>query len=317
MNLKAIFCLALVLSGNCDAAIVYPKGPEGGRQIICEKAGPLLQADPRTLGRFRMKDLTIADLTIAEPHRNYVVGPADLASGHLLSAAESSCWRYILMHGTNVVGVAELSADAKTGKGLEFAGLYDTGFAEETLEALREAEKLPQIQKQDYEIRFLDIPAVHFCAVWLHGKSDDIVIPLPPTFGKWNAYQPYSESQMIKLLQPMLMKDMYWYVPPFFLTCCASAYLTLLLCRYAKRRHWNLRLGSGFIGAIGVGTLTVLVNWLAYIPHEHFIGPWHGSSFGSLFLQVSAIALAPALVVAWYYQRRFRQISGVKPTGTL
>jgi hypothetical protein len=140
-------------------------------------------------------------------------------------------------------------------------------------------------------------------------------MPLNTTDGL-NAYQCYSERQIIQLLQPGLMKEMYWYVPPIYLTCCASAVLTLLFCRYAKRRHWNLRLGSGFIGAIGVGTLTVLVNWLAYIPHEHFIGPRHGS-FGHLFLWVSACALAPALVVAWYYQRRFRQISGVKPTEPL
>jgi hypothetical protein len=121
---------------------------------------------------------------------------------------------------------------------------------------------------------------------------------------------------MIKLLQPMLMKEMYWYVPPFFLTCCACAVLTLLFCRYAKRRHWNLGLGLGFIGAIGVGTLTTLVNFVAFIPHWGSIGGEQGS-FGHLFLWVSTCALAPALVVAWYYQRRFKQISGVKPTGTL
>jgi hypothetical protein len=190
------------MGSNCEAAIVYPKAPEGGRQIINENIGPTLRAHPRMLGGVRMEDLTIA-----EPHRSYVVGLTDLASGHLLSAAKSNAWRYILIHGTNAVGVAELHADEKTGTGLKFSALYDTAFGKETMEALQQAKKLPQIGKQDYEPRFLDIPAVYFVAVWLHGKSDDILIPLPPTFGRCNAYQPYSESQIIKLLKPEAKKE--------------------------------------------------------------------------------------------------------------
>jgi hypothetical protein len=202
MNSKLLLCLALVLSGNSHAAIIYPKAPEGGRQIVQEHVGQIRQAQPGTLGGLRMEDMTMA-----EPHRWYGVGAKDLASGQLLSAAMSRSWRYILIHGTNTVGVASVfDADAKTGNALKFGALYETCFAKETLEALREAEKLPQIKKQDYEVRFLDAISVYFVAVWLHGESDDIIIPLPNTFGRWNAYQPYSESQMIKLLKPEAKK---------------------------------------------------------------------------------------------------------------
>jgi hypothetical protein len=206
MKSKLILSFALVLSGGlfgcCNAAIVYPKAPDGGRQIVYENVGSELRAYPHELGGLRIEDLTIAD-----PHREYFVGLTNLASGHLLSAATSRSWRYLLIHGTNAVGVATVfDADAKTGNTLKFGALYETGLGKETLEALREAEKLPQIKKQDYEPRFLDVPAVYFIAVWLHGKSDDIIIPLPPTFGRWNAYQPYSESQMIKLLKPEAKK---------------------------------------------------------------------------------------------------------------
>jgi len=93
-------------------------------------------------------------------------------------------------------------ADEKTGKVLKSAGFGKAVYSNETLEALRMAEQLPQIKKQDYELRCLDDMSLHFVMVWLHGKSDDILIPLPPTFGRWNAYQPYSESEMINLLKP-------------------------------------------------------------------------------------------------------------------
>jgi hypothetical protein len=76
-------------------------------------------------------------------------------------------------------------------------GVRDNGLKE----ALQKAEELPQVKEQDYELRSLAID-LWFRAVWLHGKTNDIIIPLPPTYGQWNAYQPYSENEMMKLLKP-------------------------------------------------------------------------------------------------------------------
>jgi hypothetical protein len=80
-------------------------------------------------------------------------------------------------------------------------GVSEGGFYGSILVGLQKAQELPQVQKQDYECRYLDSP-VFFHAIWLHGKSDDIIIPLPPTWNEWNAYQPYSESEITKLLKP-------------------------------------------------------------------------------------------------------------------
>ncbi len=199
MSHKLLFCLTLVLSGglNCSAAIIYPKAPNGGQQAIHEAFKGLSRSISRYLGGYQIEDLTIAN-----PFRDYSIGLTNLASGQLLPAARAGTWRYLLMHGTNTVGAAELMTDPTNSTVLKFAGLDTTDFSRETLEALRKAESLPQIQKQDYELRRLDCRSILFVAVWLHGKSDDIIIPLPKTFGRWNAYQPYSESEMIELLQP-------------------------------------------------------------------------------------------------------------------
>ncbi len=207
MNPKLLLGLALVLSGlpghNCNAAINCPKVPEGGRQIVCEKVSRILQSFPRSF-----KGLRIEDLTVADPYQSYSVGLTDLASGKLLSATKADGWQYLLVHGTNAFRVAYLTADGKTGKAMKCTGLSESDFSDGRLEALRIAEQLPQVKKQDYELRALDMPWILFAAVWLHGKSDDIIIPLPPTFGRWDAYQPYSESRMIKLLQPEVKKKM-------------------------------------------------------------------------------------------------------------
>ncbi len=196
---KITLWLALILSGNCDAAIVYPKAPDRGRQIVYKNL------DLKFLGVSR-----IEDLAIVAPHRGYVVGLTNLVAGNMLSAAKPYCWRYPLSQGTNGVGVAVLNADAKSGKARGFESLEKSGFATETVEALRIAEQLPQIKKQDYELRYLNIPAVSFVAAWLHGESDDIIIPLPPTFGGLNANQPYSESRIISLLKASAQTAMKW-----------------------------------------------------------------------------------------------------------
>ena len=116
----------------------------------------------------------------------------------------------------------------------------------------------------------------------------------------------------------MSIRDyMCWEMLPIVLTCCTSAYLTSLLCRFAQWRHWKLRLGFGFIGAIGAVSLTALFVWLGLSIQHGAVGQIVEEYLRSRLLVVSAFALAPALLVAWYYRRRLRQMSGVKPTGTL
>jgi hypothetical protein len=51
MKPKLILCLALVWSGNSNTAIVYPKAPEGGRQIAYEKVSRVIQAFPGAFSR--------------------------------------------------------------------------------------------------------------------------------------------------------------------------------------------------------------------------------------------------------------------------
>jgi hypothetical protein len=200
MNCKLLVCLALVLGSglNCPAAIFYPQAPDGGEQVVRDT---FKQGLSRSISRY-LSGYQIEDLTIARPFRDYSVGLTNLAADQLLPAARPGTWRYLLLHGTNAVGAAELMADPTNGTALKFAGLDTTDFSRETQTALGKAEFLPQIQKGDYEVRRLDCPSILFVAVWLHGESDDILIPLPPTRGRWNARQPYSESEMIKLLQP-------------------------------------------------------------------------------------------------------------------
>jgi hypothetical protein len=196
MNLKLLLYLALVLSGglNCPAAITHPKAPEGGKQIV-EK-----YLDPQLLKPLGITNA--ADLTIADPFVEYAGG--ELTPGKFLSTAQLFTWRYPLMQGTNVVGAIELRANEK----LKFVSLGKTLWDNSTPEAIRKAEQLPQVKRQDYELRCLGmIP--YYPAIWLHGESNDIIIPLPNRWVNWrafqpNLYQPYSENEILGILKPIV-----------------------------------------------------------------------------------------------------------------
>ena len=197
MKPKLFLCLALVLNGYCRAAIVFPKAPDGGREIVVTNVGPILARDTRLFDGLKMEDLTMA-----EPYREYyVTNLAMLASGHMLSATASRSWRYLLMHGTDAVGAATLIYGGTNGGALEYNDVQRPFFPDAPLEALRAAEKLPQTKKQNYEVRALNIAPLNFMAVWLHGESGDIIIPLPSTFGRFNEYEPYSEAEIVKVLK--------------------------------------------------------------------------------------------------------------------
>jgi hypothetical protein len=178
--------------------IINSIAPKGGQQIVYENVSDILRESPSFL-----EGLPIDKLTISDPHRGYVVGLDDLVSGKLLSAAKLKIWRYLLLNGTKAVGAVELNASDEIGNSLEFLSLQHTRFANSTIAALKKAEKLPQIKKQDYEPRYLIIPGVYFLAIWLHATSDDILIPLRPSPGEVKGNQSYTESQIIKLLNPI------------------------------------------------------------------------------------------------------------------
>jgi hypothetical protein len=177
-------------------AIIYQKASDEGRQIAYEKVKRVLRAFPCAYHGLKIEELTIAD-----PDQMFSIGLQDIASGNLLSAAKLVGWRYLFIHGTNAVCEVPLIISPKDGKLSKRGGVFGNTLAQAMLEALRKAKELPQVKKQDYECRYLACSFVSFYAIWLHGKSDDIIIPLPPTNKKINAYQSYSESEIVKVFK--------------------------------------------------------------------------------------------------------------------
>lgn len=211
MKLKFIFCLALVLSANCHATIIFPEAPADGWQFASNKISEVIQKFPHI-----QKGLKVEDLTTTNALKVYSFSPQDVISNDMLSSAKLGSWRYFFAHGTNVFSVGS-QIDPKDGTLIKRGGVSEGEYYQSILVGLQKAQELPQVQKEDYECRYLESPFL-FHAIWFHGKSDDIIIPLPPTWNEWNAYQPYSESEITKLLKPeaaqkIKMREKYPHVP--------------------------------------------------------------------------------------------------------
>ena len=191
--------VAMFIAGISNAALIYPPGPDGGLQIVRNKISEIHRDDPY------FGELGNGNVSINNAHLWCAIGVSDVISGHMLPGPSAKkCWRYPLMRGPNFLGLATVfTTETNNETKLEFGGLYKTCGGEETLTVQRMAENWPQVKSQDYEVRYLTVLNFSFAAIWLHGKSDDILVPLPPVYGrKLTGYQPYSERQLVKALKP-------------------------------------------------------------------------------------------------------------------
>ena len=191
--------ILLGVAGSCEAAIVFPKAPAGGRQMAIAHARDK---------HFRL--IPESSVTLAAPYMGYFSGGDELIAGDFLSAARPGRWRYVFSRDNKPIATVVLEvADKKTGQALDYNSV-EFPFANEVL-ALQKARELPQVQRSDYEVRFLQSVSPPFVGLWLHGESDDLIMPLPPTVGRrFEAYRAYPASQITAVLKPEAERDRAW-----------------------------------------------------------------------------------------------------------
>lgn len=138
---------------------------------------------------------------VTRPHRKYLVASKAIVQGQLLQTAALDSWLYFLVRGESLrgaVSVAEQQGDPR----FVFAAEYDAHAAAALAKAMAIAERLPQVELRNYELRILRIPALYFLAAWLHAETDDIIVPCRTPYGveRWT---PVDEPRLLELLRPI------------------------------------------------------------------------------------------------------------------
>lgn len=141
-----------------------------------------------------------SEIVVQQAHQVYFMELDEVVRGRTISAAPPRLWRYLVYVQERVIADAELFIDS-AGKP-HFAALNYGPVAQATVKGIRGLEGLTP-REVDYELRALQIPALHFVAVWLHGATDDQILPIAPTRVRWTSLgRPLSEKELLDLLRP-------------------------------------------------------------------------------------------------------------------
>jgi hypothetical protein len=177
--------------------------PQRASEILNEGLESLLSTPNSSLRTWHEAgDPHATQLDAASPHLVYFVGLNDLVEGRILSAAQPTSWRYILLDQENVHAAAEVAIDA-AGEVVGFSHLDRGPFVESTIAGIDFAERLEASLGVDYELRLLSAPSVYFVGLWLHG-ADDLLVPLAPAPRGLEPEHAYTEDEMVIALTELI-----------------------------------------------------------------------------------------------------------------
>jgi hypothetical protein len=110
----------------------------------------------------------------------FTLGLSDLAEGKDASAAVNTGWRYAVKQDDEIVAHGQTIIDP-AGKH-QFAATNEGPLVEGTHKAIEAAEAQDEIKSGEFEIRFLQVPALYVAALWLVDKSGgrDYAVPVEP-----------------------------------------------------------------------------------------------------------------------------------------
>jgi hypothetical protein len=178
-------------------AIKLGSAPSEGMTVVQQGLATL----NRVSARRALLGGALVNVSVLQPQEVYNLSLDALAQGADLSGAKPAGWRYFISDGQEPIEAASLSPRAG-GAGLEFVGVNQGELIKDASQAMIAAEKLDVVQQKDYEVRWLQIPALYVQGVWLKDLegAEDRVLPFhirPPLQNN----QPYSAKDFLGILR--------------------------------------------------------------------------------------------------------------------
>jgi hypothetical protein len=133
----------------------------------------------------------------------YFVGLDDVSQGRLIAPARPTAWRYVLLDGDEVRAAAQLIV-GDDGEVAGFSHVERGPFVQSTVAAIALAERIEAAQGGDYELRLLSVPSLYLVALWMHGMSGDLLVPLDPAPGSVETEGVYTEEQIFSALLELI-----------------------------------------------------------------------------------------------------------------
>lgn len=179
-------------------SIITANPPTDGAEALRAGVNSLIMSGDDARRELTPSVGSFAGVSIAAPHPVYHAGLDGVLEGSLVSSAQFSCWRYLLLDDDRILAAAEIqlgSGEVETA----FLGVSTGKSVRSTVRAIARAEKIDEVREKDYELRLLRIPSLYVVALWLHSEEDLFVL-IPPTPRRLVPYSVHSAEQLISAL---------------------------------------------------------------------------------------------------------------------
>ena len=89
----------------------------------------------------------------------------------------------------------------------KLAELNDGPFVQGTAEAVRRAEALDVVQRENFDALLLYVPAIHVVALWLQNATPekDILLVIPPSNSALPPYQPLTSDRFVQIVSGLAL----------------------------------------------------------------------------------------------------------------
>lgn len=182
-------------------AMHYAAPPDGTEQVAGQGVEAVVRtARMKTSGGRALTMTAPEQLALTAPHAMYNVSLEAIINRVPIDDAPQTAWRYLVDAGDGAVASSEVAIGAD-GQ-LTFAQLNEGPFVAATAQALRDAERIPEVANGNYEARVLRVPALYVLALWLKDLDDsnDLIIPLDPAPPYLDAGFVYREPEFYNAL---------------------------------------------------------------------------------------------------------------------
>jgi hypothetical protein len=131
-----------------------------------------------------MVDAPPDSVEVSDSHPVYVLGLKDIVEGATLRNAKVSANRCFVAVKNHVSAIEMNAAEATGDSGVSISSINEGPFSVEFLQAVERLSHLSNLPNENYEVRFLLVPAVYVAALWLHSEAiaerdQDLICKLP------------------------------------------------------------------------------------------------------------------------------------------
>lgn len=185
--------------------LIFKPEPQEVKQVVESHLGKMISKQAFSTPHLsKMKEEDVGAIIPTQTVPVYHLGLNDLVENRAIAAAATlRSWRYLIEHSGEVVASADAVIDAE-GKPV-FSHVNEGPLVNGITSAIHTADSQEMLQRGEYEVRLLMVPALYVAALWFVDTTgaQDLAMPIEPTFEPLRANELIMIEQLTSTLQEL------------------------------------------------------------------------------------------------------------------